>query len=153
MGQGATAIFEEKYGDMVRMVKIGEPGVSMELCGGTHVKRTGEIGYFLITSEASVGTGLRRIEAVTGRGAEDLINERLGVLEQLSSDLRTGINEIPTKVLVLQDNLTVSEKVIVKLRREKSKSEVDDLIKGHLKTFNGVNILFAKRWSPGLCPT
>jgi alanyl-tRNA synthetase len=144
VGQGATAIFEEKYGDMVRVVKIGDPGVSMELCGGTHVKRTGEIGYFLISSEASVGTGLRRIEAVTGRGAEGLINERLGILEQLSSDLKTSVNEIPSKVLVLQDNLAVSDKVTAQLRREKSRSEVDELIKDHLKNFNGVNILFAE---------
>jgi alanyl-tRNA synthetase len=144
VAQGATAIFQEKYGDMVRVVKIGDPGVSMELCGGTHVKRTGEIGHFLITSESSIGTGLRRIEAVTGRGAEALINEHLAILDQLASDLKTKVNEIPTKVLVLQDNLTLSEKVTVKLRREISKSEVNKLIKDHLKTFNGVNILFAQ---------
>ncbi len=144
VGQGATAIFEEKYGDMVRVVKIGEPGVSMELCGGTHVRRTGEIGYFLITSEASVGTGLRRIEAVTGRGAEDLISQRLSILEQLSSDLKTGINDIQGKIVVLQDNLAQGAREAAQLRREKSKSEVDEIIKDHLKTFNGVNILSAK---------
>ena len=144
VGQGATAIFEEKYGDMVRVVKVGDPGVSMELCGGTHVKRTGEIGHFLITSESSIGTGLRRIEAVTGRGAEDLISERLSILDQLSGDLKTSINEIQAKVAGLQASLTSGAREAAKLRREKYRSEVDELIKDHLKIFNGVNILFAE---------
>ena len=141
VGQGATAIFEEKYGDMVRVVKIGDPRVSMELCGGTHVKRTGEIGHFLISSESSIGTGLRRIEAVTGRGAEAVISEHLAILDQLASDLKTKINEIQAKVAGLQASAASSARETAQLRREKSRSEVDELIKDHLKTFNGVNIL------------
>ncbi|MGA9047567.1 MAG: alanine--tRNA ligase [Dehalococcoidia bacterium] len=144
LGQGATAIFEEKYGDTVRVVKIGDPGLSMELCGGTHVRRTGEIGFFLISGEASVGTGLRRIEAVTGRGAEALIRERLGILDQLSGDLRTAVNEIPAKVAGLQASLISGAREAAHLRRDKSRSEVDELIKDHLKTFNGVNIVIAE---------
>jgi alanyl-tRNA synthetase len=144
VGQGATAIFEEKYGDMVRVVKIGDPGVSMELCGGTHVKRTGEVGHFLISSESSIGTGLRRIEAVTGRGAEAVISEHLAILDQLASDLKTKINEIQAKVAGLQASAASSARETAQLRREKSKSEVDELIKDHLKIFNGVNVIFAE---------
>jgi alanyl-tRNA synthetase len=144
LGQGATAIFEEKYGDTVRVVKIGDPGISMELCGGTHVRRTGEIGFFLISGEASVGTGLRRIEAVTGRGAEALIRERLGILDQLSGDLRAAVNEIPAKVAGLQASLVSGAREAAHLRRDKSRSEVDEIIKDHLKTFNGVNIVIAE---------
>jgi len=81
---------------------------------------------------------------VTGRGAEELIGECLRILEQLSSDLKTSITEIPAKVEGLQASLASGAREAAQLRREKSKSEVDDLIKDHLKIFNGVNILFAE---------
>jgi alanyl-tRNA synthetase len=142
--EGATAIFEEKYGDTVRVVRIGEPRVSAELCGGTHVKATGEIGYFLLTSEASVGTGLRRIEAVTGRGAEALVNERLAILDQVADSLKVSYHELPAKIAHLSDSLNSSNKTILSLQRELSKHEVARLIKENVKNIKGVKVLVSQ---------
>ncbi len=143
INEGATAIFEEKYGDVVRVVKIGTPGISAELCGGTHVKSTGEIGLFLITSESSIGTGLRRIEAVTGRGAEALANERGEILEKLAADLRASPTELPAKVAALSASLGASSKEIASLQRERSRNEIDVLLQDKVEQ-DGVNILSAQ---------
>src|SRR4030043_288819 len=109
IADGAIALFEEKYGDTVRELEIGGPRISAELCGGTHVKSTGEIGLFLITSESSIGTGLRRIEAVTGRGAERFINERLSILSSSAHILKTLITDLPDRVKNLTVNLSARE--------------------------------------------
>ena len=143
VSEGAMAIFEEKYGDTVRVVKIGSPGVSAELCGGTHVKSTGEIGYFLIIAESSIGTGLRRIEAVTGRGAEAYINERLGILEQVAGSLKTKPVEIPAKLESLIGSLNSSNKIVASLQRELSSSEVDKLLSTNLTVINKVKVVYA----------
>jgi len=141
---GATAIFEEKYGDTVRMVKIGASGLSTELCGGTHVGATGEIGYFLITGEASVGTGLRRIEAVTGRGAEELVVQRLDALDQVAVRLKAAPQEVPARVADLQVELNAKKKAETALQRELSKSEIERLLKDNLQTIGGVKVVYAQ---------
>jgi len=144
ISEGATAIFEEKYGETVRLVKIGPPGLSAELCGGTHVKATGEIGYFLITGEASVGTGLRRIEAVSGREAEALVGQRLDALDQIAGSLKVSPQEAPAKVAEVQAGLKVSMKAEVTQRREQAKHAIERLLKDNLVTIGGVSVVYAQ---------
>ena len=106
---GAMALFGETYGDTVRTICIGEPACfSYELCGGTHVENTSVIGPFLITSEGSVASGIRRIEAVTGRGALELMRTRLATLDSIASELGVGVDlahDRVVKVLEDQDQL------------------------------------------------
>jgi alanyl-tRNA synthetase len=140
---GAIALFEEKYGEEVRMLTIGEPAISKELCGGTHVKSTGEIGIFLISSASSIGTGLHRIEAVTGREAESLIESRLTVLEELAKEMEGSLEEVPDKVKALIGELEAERKRGLSLERELSRRIVDDL-PDQAEQVSGVTVLAAR---------
>jgi alanyl-tRNA synthetase len=143
IAEGAIALFEEKYGEEVRMLEIGEPAVSRELCGGTHLKSTGEIGIFLITSESSIGTGLHRIEAVTGRRAESLIESRLAVLQNLAKEVEGSLEEVPEKVKTLIGELEVERKRALSLERELSQRIAEDL-PGQAMQVSGVTVLAAR---------
>jgi alanyl-tRNA synthetase len=143
IAEGAIALFEEKYGEEVRMLEIGEPAISKELCGGTHVSSTGEIGIFLITSESSIGTGLHRIEAVTGRKAESLIESRLTALQSLAKEVGGSLEEVPGKVKALINELEAERKRVLSLERELSRRIAEDL-PGQAEQVSGVTVLAAK---------
>ena len=100
---GAMALFGEKYGDIVRVVNV--PGYSMELCGGVHVSNTAHIGLFKILSESSVGAGVRRIEAVTGRGALAYTREMEELIGDASAVVKARPNTLVSRIEALQDEL------------------------------------------------
>ncbi|HQN04845.1 MAG TPA: alanine--tRNA ligase [Anaerolineaceae bacterium] len=122
MEEGAMALFGEKYGDVVRTVTIadGNEKISYELCGGTHVTATNDIGMFLIVSESSAAAGIRRIEAVTGRGAYDLVRKRLSILQRTSQILETNVEEVPEKVIGLLEESETRRKQFQKLQQEQA---------------------------------
>jgi alanyl-tRNA synthetase len=143
VAEGAIALFEEKYGEEVRMLEIGEPAISKELCGGTHVSSTGEIGIFLITSESSIGTGLHRIEAITGRKAESLIESRLTSLQSIAKEVECSPEEVPGKVKTLSRELEGERKRVLLMERELSRRIAEDL-PGQAEQVSGVTVLVAK---------
>ena len=116
---GAMALFGEKYGAEVRVVGMGADSgrYSVELCGGTHVGRTGDIGYFHIIDESAVGAGVRRIEAVAGVAADDRILEQDAVLGRAAALLRTGRQDLPARIDALLDERKQLERELVDLRR------------------------------------
>ncbi|GAB4396943.1 MAG: alanine--tRNA ligase [Anaerolineales bacterium] len=116
--EGATALFGEKYADIVRTITIGgaQP-FSYELCGGTHVRATNDIGSFYITSEGSVSAGVRRIEAVTGRAAFNLSQQRRALLDQTAQTLDTPAEKAPEKAANLLEELSAARKQIAHLRQ------------------------------------
>jgi alanyl-tRNA synthetase len=133
---GAMALFGEKYGDAVRVIKFGE---SVELCGGTHVKSTGEIGLFKITTETAVAAGIRRIEAITSEVAENFYKEKTALLENIAltlknpKDLEKAVNDLITRNNALQ-------KEIEQMQREKAKGIKNEL-KSAVIEKNGTHVL------------
>jgi alanyl-tRNA synthetase len=143
IAEGAIALFEEKYGEAVRVLQIGEPAVSKELCGGTHVSSTGEIGLILITSDSNIGTGLHRIEAVTGRQAEAVIESRLAALQSIAKQAGAPVDEVTNKVKLLVDELEAERKRALALERELSRRIAEDLL-GQAEQVGGVTVLAAR---------
>ena len=141
--EGAIALFEEKYGETVRVLEIGDPPMSAELCGGTHAKSTGEIGLFIITGESSIGTGLRRIEAITGRKAEEFVRNSLSKMAIVAEELRSSPSEIIDKTKSLISELTAERKRSAALEKELSRYTVESLL-GKTEKVNGIIVLSAK---------
>ena len=138
---GATALFDEKYGDFVRVVEIDE--FSRELCGGTHVGRTSEIGLFKILSETSVGANVRRIEAVTGRQAVEYYRKRDGLLREAAQVLQVSQeDQLLTGIRRLQNQVTALSDEIRELRSGKTGDLVKELMREAERT-NGVAVVAA----------
>jgi alanyl-tRNA synthetase len=161
IAEGAMALFGEKYGDVVRTITITPfspvlideaavawptsaveqlPKYSYELCGGTHLERTSDVGAFIIVSEGSAAAGVRRIEAVTGRGAYDLIAKRFRALKDVAITLKSSVEEVPAKVDALQDELNATKKQLATARAELALSTFN-LQLSSVTTINGVNLL------------
>ena len=140
---GAIALFDEKYGDIVRVIKIDEPFISAELCGGTHVASTGEIGYFHIISESSIGAGLRRIEAVTGRGAEKYIKARLSDLQKTAQIVEASLENVVDKVSSVASAVEMERRERQALEKELSRKIAESLL-NQVKVIKEVKVLVAK---------
>ena len=149
--EGAMALFGEKYGETVRTISIlGSSGseiptehagkYSYELCGGTHLDRTSDVGAFLIVSEGSAAAGIRRIEAVTGRGAYELIAKRFKMLKHTAGALKSSVEEVPAKVDALQEEVSDLKKELANLRAQQALTAFQSLL-SNVQTVKDVNVL------------
>ena len=136
---GAIAIFEERYGEQVRVVQVGD-GVSMELCGGTHAGRTGDIGFFKILGEAAVGANVRRIEALTGEAALEYAQAREDEVRNMALLLKTSPDQLRERVERLQRDHKDKEKEIESLKAKLLSTRSGDLLSG-IREVKGVHVL------------
>jgi alanyl-tRNA synthetase len=137
---GAMMLFGEKYGDVVRVIDIGS---SIELCGGTHVKRTGDIGLFKIVAESGVAAGVRRVEAVTGEGALARVNAQEQQLQQVADAVKSQPHEAAARIGQILDNLKSLEKEMAALKSKLASAQGDELL-NQAQDINGVKVLAAK---------
>lgn len=137
--QNAIALFEERYGDDVRVITIGD-GLSRELCGGTHVTATGDIGVFLLASEGAVASGIRRIEAFTGEGAIREIQKEVNKLKTISGLLKTIPDDLVTKVEHFIGDQKEKDRKIESLKARLLRKQSEDLI-NTAREINGINVI------------
>ena len=148
VSEGAMALFGEKYGDEVRVVSFGEEeGVSMELCGGTHVSSTAEIGSFRAVGEGSVAAGVRRLEVVTGRYAEELIEQSFDTLATLASDLHARQEDVPLAVRHLQEQNHELQRELSTLQRQMAQQHTQAML-DQVVQVDGVPVLAAQIDAP-----
>jgi alanyl-tRNA synthetase len=136
---GAMMLFGEKYGDVVRVLNIGS---SIELCGGTHVKRTGDIGLFKILAESGVAAGVRRVEAVTGEGALAFVQQQEQQLQEVAAALKAQPYEAAVRVAQILDNAKALEKELATLKSKLASAQGDELLNQAVE-INGVKVLAA----------
>ncbi|WP_101844376.1 alanine--tRNA ligase [Halobacillus sp. Marseille-P3879] len=139
--KGAMALFGEKYGSQVRVVQVGD--YSLELCGGCHVSNTAEIGIFKLVSEAGIGAGTRRIEAVTGKGAYDYMNQKEAVLNQAGALLKTRPEQVPDRVQALYQEMKEIQRENESLSAKLSNMEASSIL-NEFEEVDGVKILAKK---------
>ncbi|MDM5298884.1 alanine--tRNA ligase [Bacillus pumilus] len=138
---GAMALFGEKYGDIVRVVQVGD--YSIELCGGCHVQNTAEIGLFKIASESGIGAGTRRIEAVTGKGAYEELNDQLAILEKAASELKSNTKDVPKRIASLQADVKEVQRENESLLAKLSQAEAGSILE-KVSDVGGVKVLTEK---------
>jgi len=139
--QGATALFGEKYGDIVRVVKIGD--YSMELCGGTHLGTTSQAGFIKVLGESGVAAGVRRIEALTGEAALKYFNEREAMLNEVAAALKTSPQDAVRRIESLNTDIKNAEKEIEQLRSKLINSSIDDVLSKAVE-IKGVKVAVAR---------
>ena len=138
---GAMALFGEKYGDVVRVVDVN--GWSTEFCGGTHVKNTAQLGCFKILSESSVAAGIRRIEATTGFGVLQLLDERTEMLNQVAATLKVNnVKDLPVRAVAMASEMKSLTKELEQVKAEAAAGKIDGLFEG-AADINGIKILTA----------
>jgi alanyl-tRNA synthetase len=147
VASGAFAIFGEKYGDEVRMVSAGD--YTRELCGGTHLRATGQIGFFYVLSEGSIGRGLRRIEAVTGRGAEEHVRERLSLMERMAAALGGTPAEMESNLNSLLSEVDAQRREMREVQRRLARAETARVLE-EVREVNGIKVLAAQVEAPGM---
>jgi len=150
MSEGVLAFFGEKYGEEVRVVEVNSlpagrhgvaPRFSAELCGGTHCRRTGEIGVLIITGESSIGAGMRRIEALTGRGAEEYVRTQAATLDEIARRLGAPREAVPAKLEALLAELDAERKKVERLERSLASGATAKARRpAKPKTVNGVSV-------------
>ena len=139
--RGAMALFGEKYGDEVRVIAMGD--FSMELCGGTHTQRTGDIGLFAITSESGVAGGIRRIEALTGEAAIEYLQQQRQLLDRVSAQLKTPASDLLTRTNQLLQQTAEQDKTIFSLKTTLAMNQMDALI-AQAKTVGKLRVISAR---------
>jgi alanyl-tRNA synthetase len=151
VNEGVIALFGEKYGDVVRVLRVGDADqpFSRELCGGTHVNETGEIGMFHVVSQESIGAGVRRLEAVTGRGAVDHVERQLDLLGRVAAHLGVPPHDLDRRASELQEELAQAHKEIQRLQQRLAHRAFESLLE-QVQNVSGVPLVAARVEAPSL---